>query len=91
VQVENGMIASAVLAFGGMAATPKRAAAAEAALVGQPWSEATLMAAADKLPEDFQPLTDMRATSDYRMKVAQNLFRRFWHETNGDTARLASA
>lgn len=91
VQVENGMIASAVLAFGGMAATPKRAAAAEAALVGQPWSEATLVAAAAKLPEDFQPLTDMRATSDYRMKVAQNLFRRFWHETNGDTARLASA
>jgi len=91
VQVENGMITSAVLAFGGMAATPKRAAAAEAALVGQPWSEATLVAAADKLSEDFQPLTDMRATSDYRMKVAQNLFRRFWHETNGDTARLASA
>lgn len=91
VQVENGMITAAVLAFGGMAATPKRAAAAEAALVGQPWSEATLVAAADKLPEDFQPLTDMRATSDYRMKVAQNLFRRFWHETNGDTARLASA
>jgi xanthine dehydrogenase small subunit len=91
VQVENGMITAAVLAFGGMAATPKRAAAAEAALVGQPWSEATLVAAADKLSEDFQPLTDMRATSDYRMKVAQNLFRRFWHETNGDTARLASA
>ncbi|SMP14211.1 xanthine dehydrogenase small subunit [Shimia sagamensis] len=91
VQVENGMITAAVLAFGGMAATPKRAAAAEAALVGQPWSEATLAAAADKLPEDFQPLTDMRASSDYRMKVAQNLFRRFWHETNGDTARLASA
>ncbi len=91
VQVENGMITAAVLAFGGMAATPKRAAAAEAALVGQPWSEATLVAAAAKLPEDFQPLTDMRATSDYRMKVAQNLFRRFWHETNGDTARLASA
>jgi len=91
VQVENGMITAAVLAFGGMAATPKRAAAAEAALVGQPWSEATLVAASDKLPEDFQPLTDMRATSDYRMKVAQNLFRRFWHETNGDTARLASA
>ncbi|WP_299419328.1 xanthine dehydrogenase small subunit [uncultured Shimia sp.] len=91
VQVENGMITAAVLAFGGMAATPKRAAAAEAALVGQPWSEATLAAAAGKLLEDFQPLTDMRASADYRMKVAQNLFRRFWHETNGDTARLASA
>lgn len=91
VQVENGMITTAVLAFGGMAATPKRAVAAETALVGQPWSEATLVAAANKLPQDFQPLTDMRASADYRMKVAQNLFRRFWHETNGETARLASA
>ncbi|MBO9396237.1 xanthine dehydrogenase small subunit [Shimia sp. R9_2] len=91
VAVENGIITQAVLAFGGMAATPKRAAASEAALVGQPWSEASLMAAAAKLPEDFQPLSDMRATADYRMKVAQNLFRRFWLEQQGEDARLASA
>ncbi|WP_422049497.1 xanthine dehydrogenase small subunit [Shimia sp.] len=91
VAVENGIITQAVLAFGGMAATPKRATAAEAALVGQPWSEASLLAAAAKLPEDFQPLSDMRATADYRMKVAQNLFRRFWLEQQGEDARLASA
>ncbi|MBO9406082.1 xanthine dehydrogenase small subunit [Shimia sp. R9_1] len=91
VAVENGIITQTVLAFGGMAATPKRAAAAEAALVGQPWSEASLLAAAAKLPEDFQPLSDMRATADYRMKVAQNLFRRFWLEQQGEDARLASA
>ncbi|MBO9472599.1 xanthine dehydrogenase small subunit [Shimia sp. R10_1] len=91
VTVENGIITQAVLTFGGMAATPKRAAAAEAALVGQPWSEASLLAAAAKLPEDFQPLSDMRATADYRMKVAQNLFRRFWLEQQGEDARLARA
>lgn len=91
VAVENGIITQAVLAFGGMAATPKRAAAAEAALLGQPWSEASLLAAAAKLPEDFQPLSDMRATADYRMKVAQNLFRRFWLEQQGEDARLARA
>ncbi|MDA5556286.1 xanthine dehydrogenase small subunit [Shimia sp. MMG029] len=91
VAVENGIITQAVLAFGGMAATPKRAAAAEVALVGQPWSEASFLAAAAKLPEDFQPLSDMRATADYRMKVAQNLFRRFWLEQQGEDARLASA
>jgi hypothetical protein len=49
-----------------MAATVKRAAAAEAALVGQPWTEATLQAAMAALAQDFQPLTDMRASAGYR-------------------------
>ncbi|MBO9479053.1 xanthine dehydrogenase small subunit [Shimia sp. R11_0] len=91
VTVEAGMITAARLAFGGMAGVPARAAAAEAALLGQPWSEASLLAAAEKLPEDFQPLSDMRATADYRMKVAQNLFRRFWLEQSGADARLERA
>lgn len=90
VRVESDKVAEAVLAFGGMAATPKRATAAEAALVGQPWSEAAMLAAAAKLPQDFQPLSDMRATSEYRMTVAQNLFRRFWLEHSGAEARLSA-
>ncbi|KPA21922.1 Carbon monoxide dehydrogenase small chain [Shimia sp. SK013] len=88
VQVDAGVITKAVLAFGGMAATPKRAALAEAAMIGQPWSEAALLAAAAKLPEDFQPLDDMRASAAYRMKVAQNLFQRFWLEQSGAEAQL---
>ncbi|MGR3712439.1 MAG: xanthine dehydrogenase small subunit [Shimia sp.] len=91
VQVVAGVIDSAVLAFGGMAATPKRAAAAEAALVGQPWSEAAFLAAGVALAEDFQPLSDMRASAEYRLKVAQNLFRRFWLEQSGTDARLSGA
>ncbi|CUH53225.1 xanthine dehydrogenase small subunit [Shimia marina] len=91
VTVEAGVITAARLAFGGMAGVPARAAAAEAALLGQSWSEASLLAAAEKLPEDFQPLSDMRATADYRMKVAQNLFRRFWLEQSGADARLERA
>ena len=85
------MIASARVAFGGMAATPKRAAAAEAALEGQPWGAPAFEAAARALASDFTPLSDMRATSEYRMKVAQNLFRRFWLEQSGEAARLKSA
>lgn len=88
VEVEHGVIRAARLAFGGLAGVPARAAAAEAALLGQPWEEETLIAAAQKLPEDFQPLTDMRATADYRMQVAQNLMRRFWLEQSGAEAQL---
>ncbi len=83
VKVENGVVTEARLAFGGMAATPKRAANAEAALVGQLFEKASFEAAATALAQDFTPLSDWRASADYRLKVAQNLFRRFWLEQNG--------
>ena len=87
VTVRSGQITAACLAFGGMAATPKRAARAEVALIGQPWAEATFAAAADALAEDFEPLTDWRASAEYRMRVAQNLLRRFWLEQAGEDAQ----
>ncbi len=78
--VRDGIIQDARVAFGGMAATPKRATLAEAALQGQPMSEATFDAAARAVADDFTPMSDMRASADYRARVAQNLFRRFWLE-----------
>ncbi len=81
VHLEGGRIAVARVAFGGMAATPKRAAATEAALAGQPWTETTARAAMAALASDYQPLSDMRASAAYRMRAAQNLLLRFWLET----------
>ncbi len=89
--VTDGMITQARLAFGGMAATPRRATHAEAALNGQPFTLTTLQTAAQALPQDFTPLSDMRASSDYRMKAAQNLLTRFWHDTQGTPATLEDA
>lgn len=92
VTIEAGEIKDARIAFGGMASTPKRASQAEAALIGAKWSEASLIAAADRLGDDFKPLSDWRASADYRLKVSQNLFRRFYLETTSDAdARLVGA
>jgi xanthine dehydrogenase small subunit len=66
-----------------MAGVPKRAAQAEAALVGKDWTEATVKAAAQAMAADFTPLSDMRASSGYRMQVAQNLLRRYFHDLQG--------
>jgi len=77
-------IVNARIAFGGMAATPQRAARTEALLSGRRWSEATLKEAMAMLAEDYAPLSDMRASSAYRMQAAQNLLRRFWFETRAD-------
>ncbi|KQW38157.1 xanthine dehydrogenase small subunit [Rhizobacter sp. Root404] len=76
-----GAVTTARLAYGGMAATVKRAARAEAAIVGQPWTQATVTAAKAALAEDFKPLSDMRASAAYRLQVAQNLMQRLWLET----------
>jgi xanthine dehydrogenase small subunit len=79
--LDGDVVREARIAFGGMAATPKRAAQAEACLLGRAWSEAALEEAVAALARDYAPLTDMRASSRYRMQAAQNLLRRFWFET----------
>ena len=91
VTVEEGLVARARLAFGGMAATPKRAARAEAVLVGQPWSEASVRAAMAALADDFSPLSDWRASAEYRGRVAANLLLRFYLETTGSQPARLSA
>src|SRR5690606_28232534 len=86
---EGGAIRQAVIAFGGMAGTPKRAANAEAALLGARWSEAAFEAAAEALGKDYAPLSDWRASADYRLLVSRNLLRRFYLESqSGESVRL---
>ncbi len=91
VTLDGGTVTQARIAFGGMAATPRRAASAEAALAGQPWTEAAMRAAMRAMAQDYAPLSDMRASSDYRMQAAQNLLRRFWLETRVDSPLPATA
>jgi xanthine dehydrogenase small subunit len=79
----DGTVTAARLSFGGLAATVRRAASAEAALVGHAWDEIALARAVAALATDFRPLTDLRASADYRLTVSGNLLRRFWLETRG--------
>ncbi len=80
VRIECGQVAEIRLAFGGMAEVAARAPAAERALLGGPWNEAAIDAAAARLADDFTPMTDMRASSAYRLRVAGNLLRRCYLE-----------
>ena len=75
-EIIDGRVAAARIAFGGMAATPSRARGCEAALIGRPWSADTVEAAAAALAEDFQPISDLRASADYRRLAAANLLRK---------------
>lgn len=82
--LDGDIVKEARIAFGGMAATPKRAALTEAVLNDRAWNEAAMKEAMAALAQDYAPLSDMRASSSYRMKTAQNLLRRFWFETRLD-------
>ncbi len=83
--IDNGVVRSASIGVGGVAATPVRARQTEAALLGQPWTEDTVMHAMETLRAEFQPISDMRASAGYRQTVLGNLLRRFWLESQGLT------
>ena len=83
-ELDGENVASFRMACGGLAATIRRAENCEAAINGKPWNEETIAAGAQALVQDFEPITDMRASKDYRLKAAQNLLRRFYLETCGE-------
>jgi len=84
--LDGDIVKKARLAYGGMAAIPKRASTAEAALIGQKWTLEAAQKAGAAIAQDFAPLSDMRASAEYRAKVAANLIARFWHETASSAA-----
>ena len=79
---DAGKVVEFRAAFGGMAGTPMRAKKCEAALIGKDWDEASLNAAQLALASEFDPMTDMRASKEYRMLVAQNLLTKLFIETS---------
>jgi xanthine dehydrogenase small subunit len=89
ITLDGERVAAARIAYGGMAATPKRATGAEAALIGAGIRDAdTWEAALLALESDFSPLTDQRAGADYRRKVARILLCKALMEIAGTPTRV---
>ena len=86
--LDGDRIVSARVAFGGMAATPRRAPACEAALAGQPLAPETIERAAQALRQDFTPLDDVRGSAPYRLEAAGGLLWRLWHRHRGDAVSV---
>ncbi len=79
------------IAYGGLAAIPSRAYNTEKYLLGLYWDENIPALARIKLDEDYSPLSDVRASSTYRLKVAQNLLYRFFMDTQSRSAEAGSS
>ncbi|MBF6058492.1 MULTISPECIES: xanthine dehydrogenase small subunit [Thiomicrorhabdus] len=82
IDFDGNTVTDARICFGGMAATPLRAGKTENFLIGRSWNQDTVQQVQVLLAEDYTPISDFRASSDYRMQVAQNLLYKFYIETS---------
>jgi xanthine dehydrogenase small subunit len=78
--VTEGVIRTARVGLGGVAATPIRARATEAALVGRPWSARTVDDAAAVLRSEGTPIDDHRASAAYRVAMLEQSLRKLYAE-----------
>ena len=81
-EINNNKIKKVYIAYGGMAAVPKRAKACEEILKNKPLKISTFIKAKDYLDKDFEPISDMRASKEYRLEVAKNLLIKCFVEIN---------
>lgn len=82
-QLRQGRVAQISIGAGGVAATPQRATRTEQALRGQDWTQASVNRAIAVLRDEFEPISDLRASADYRRTVLGHLLQRFWHQSQG--------
>lgn len=80
----DNIITKAIICHGGMAAIPLRAAHAEKSLIGEEWSENNIKKAMAVMDVDYRPLTDMRASSEYRQLAAKNMLLRAYLDNIGE-------
>jgi xanthine dehydrogenase small subunit len=88
-ELDGSRVATARVAYGGMAAVPQRATHCEEALIGREWNEATVRQAMNALERDFAPISDMRSSADYRNRISRNLLFRFYLEAGGALTETA--
>jgi xanthine dehydrogenase small subunit len=88
VELDGNRVVNARLAYGGMAAIPARAPNAEKALIGAVWSDAAIGSAITALATDFTPMTDARASLEYRLQAASNMLRRFYLQHSAGPIRV---
>jgi xanthine dehydrogenase small subunit len=79
--IKHGKVSEIVIAFGGMAATTKRALNTEIFLKGKEWTRENVEAAMDILTNEFSPISDARSEAEFRLTAAKNLLLKFYSET----------
>jgi xanthine dehydrogenase small subunit len=82
VDVSEGVVRKARIGLGGVAATPVRALATEAALEGRPWTQETVDAAAAVMAGEGTPISDQRSSADFRTAMLGQALRKLYAESS---------
>ncbi len=82
VTLDKGKVSGITLAYGGMAATTKRATEAEVFLMGNEWTRENIEQAMPMIEKAFTPISDARSGAEFRSIAAKNLLMKFWNETS---------
>jgi xanthine dehydrogenase small subunit len=89
--LENGMVVKLSTGFGGVAAIPSFCAKLEHAMLGKTWANSDCVEVGQGiLSTAFSPIDDVRASAEYRVQMLENLWRRFWLETNAQNNPIAT-
>ncbi|PPR47453.1 MAG: 6-hydroxypseudooxynicotine dehydrogenase complex subunit beta [Alphaproteobacteria bacterium MarineAlpha5_Bin9] len=78
--LERNIIRNIIIAYGGMSEKPKRATNCEKYLNNKNFDKETIIKSQKELLKDFNPINDMRASSEYRKNIAKNLLLKFFFE-----------
>jgi xanthine dehydrogenase small subunit len=90
VREENGRIENARIAYGGVGPVVVRLPAAEAVLVGRPFTEETFLEAGRVARTEIAPISDVRGSAAFRLQLAENILLKFYHDRRGGKLRAAT-
>jgi xanthine dehydrogenase small subunit len=84
----NQCVTNCIISAGGVAAKSVRLSQLEALFIGKPLSLSVVQQAQEMVPQMIQPLSDVRGSNTYRVKLVQNLLKRFYLESQSIETRL---
>lgn len=87
--ISDDLIQEARIAVGGVGPIVKRLPKAEQSLTGQPFALDTLLAAGSIAKQEVQPISDVRGSKEYRLRLVENLFAKFYYDQSAELAAMA--
>ncbi len=85
---ENHLISECIIAAGGVAAKSARLSSLEALFLNRPLSQSVIDNAKQHISDIIQPISDVRGSAGYRIRLMQNLLQRFYFETQNIATRV---
>jgi xanthine dehydrogenase small subunit len=85
---EQGVVEACLISAGGVAAKSVRLTGLEDLLIGQVFNQANVNRVKQHVANEITPMSDVRGSAEYRIKLVENLIQRYFFETQHIETRL---